>query len=301
MSNLTAVVHWQGAALCNSFILRSILPFLTRLQRPVKRAILSVCFIATMVVGKSQERSYGIGGHQFIGEVGVVQDDAYTPYSNASITALNPSIKFGLAASSHYSIVEDYSLSGQLPTFNGSLSVVLQKFGNESYSELSERLSFAKKIYDDFAFALGLEHINATTLESTQSILYPLVSTSLLLDENILLGFQTKNPFNQSWSQSDRLNARSYYAIGLAYKDKYNYQISAQLAMEDEEGPTFALGSKIPFHKKFGISLGIRTQPAKYSSGLWVAPLDENNVKAGIGTSISPHLGLSPGAWIAYQ
>lgn len=241
----------------------------------------------------SQQLSFGQGSAKIGAETGTANQDAFSIFNNPA-TMDQKQIKVGVSAKRYYLIdgLNEFNLSGSLPSKFGTIGAGLQYFGDQLYNEKIATIGLSRQLSEKISAGASLLYVNNTAqyAESASTFL-PQLGISAELSDEFRLGAMMRNPFSQDLKEPFNQNIQAFVSFGGHYQPNEEITTTLQADLLESNGMSGGLAFKYKPLEKFAFTLGGRLNPGYITAGV---TLSLSKAKVDIGSQYQQNLGFSP-------
>jgi hypothetical protein len=187
-----------------------------------------------------------------------------------------------------------------LPMKAGTFGLMVNRFGNNQYSELKAGLSYARKFGKHFSVGVQLDYFRIQIMDDygNKNLLSCEIGLIYLADKHLTLGLQLQNPVPVSITVHPPEQLPAVICLGLSYRFSGSF-LTAIEAEKDLENPiTIRGGAEYHFARPAYARIGLSTGPFSFTFGFG---LEFGKLRIDMASGYHQELGFSPSGSVVYS
>jgi hypothetical protein len=270
----------------------------------MKRAMMvSLLALLTIQNGFTAGERTPAGGRAWaMGGTSVSNCDFWSVTNNQAGTAWLHGACIGFAFDNRFMLKELMSeqLGFVMPLKAGTFGVILNRFGDNQYSEFKSGISYARKFGEHFSTGVQFDylriHINMDN--GNKNLLSSEIGLMYQADHHLCIGVQILNPYPVKITENPAEQLPADICIGLSYQFSGGF-VAAIEAEKDLKNPVvIRTGAEYHFAGPAFARIGISTSPMSFTFGFG---LIFGKTKTDIASGYHQALGFSPSGSVIYS
>ncbi len=267
--------------------------------------LITICLLVLLInqEGFSAGERTSAGGRSLaMGGTSVAVYGAWSLCNNQAGAAWLKGVSAGISFENPFMLKElmhEY-LEVALPMKAGTIGLVMKRFGNDQYSELTAGLCFARKFSRHFSAGVQLDYLRIHVADGYGS--RNLVSCEIGLmyadDKHITIGVQLLNPVPVRITEYPPEQLPFIICTGLSYRFSDEFLISVEAEKDLEHPLSLRAGAEYHFAKPAYARIGISGSPMSFTFGFG---LEFGRLKLDMASGYHQALGFSPAGSVIYS
>ena len=242
------------------------------------------------------------GRSSAMGGASVAANDFWSLANNQAGTAWLKGLSAGFGFENRFLLkelmVEHLGLA--IPLKAGTIGLIVNRFGNNQYSELKAGLSFARKFGKRFSIGVQLDFLQIHIADDygNKNLISCEIGLMYQSDKHLALGVQLLNPVPVSIIGHPREQLPSTICLGISYQFSGEFATSIEAEKDLENPLTVRAGAEYHFVKPVYARIGISTGPVSFSFGFGLV---FGKFTLDVASGYHQALGFSPSGSVIYS
>jgi len=244
-----------------------------------------------------------MGGRSLaMGGTSVAQCDFWSLANNQAGAAWLKGISAGFGFENRFLLkelmLEQVGLA--LPMKAGTFGLIVNRFGNNQYSELKAGLSYARKFGKHFSVGVQLDYLRIHIADDygNKNLVSCEIGLMYLADKHLTIGIQVLNPVPVKITENPPELLPAAICLGISYQFSDEFMTSIEAEKDLENPLTLRAGAEYHFARPAYARIGISTCPTSFSFGFG---LEFGNFKLDMASGYHQALGFSPSGSVVYS
>lgn len=232
-------------------------------------------------------------------DVGVTFQDIYSGFTNQAGLAYIHQTSFAIFGEQRFLLagLNSFAATTALPTKSGTVGLVLQYFGFETYNEQKIGLAYARKLFDQVALGVQFNYLNTRITEyGTKGVISAEVGLQANITQQLRLGVHVSSPFSVAITDEDIVP--TILKLGLAYEWSKKVMVAAEVEKDMDYPPILKLGINYKIVDKLSLRAGVGSNPVRNSFGIGI---HLKNLTIDVASSFHQILGFTPSVSVIYE
>ena len=248
------------------------------------------------------ERTPAGGRSQAMGGTSAASSDFWSLANNQAGAAWLTGVNAGFSFENRFLLKElMYEQVGfALPLKPGTFGVLVNRFGNNQYSELKAGLSFARAFGKHFSIGVQLDYLRIHVMDDygNRNLISCEIGLMYQADRHLNIGVQVLNPVPVKITANPVELLPSIICLGLSYRFSDDFITAIEAEKDLEHPPVFRAGAEYHFARPAYARVGISTNPMSFTFGFG---LEFGKLKLDIASGYHQALGFSPSGSVIYS
>jgi hypothetical protein len=248
------------------------------------------------------ERTPAGGRSLAMGGASVAGCDFWSVSNNQAGTAWLRDVSAGMSFENRFLLNELMfeQMGIVLPLKPGTIGLVVNRFGNNLYSELKTGLSFARKFGKHFSAGIQLDYLRIHISDDygTRNLLSCEIGLFFQADKHLRIGLQLLNPIPVKIFENPAELLPPDICFGLSYSFSDDFLTTIEIEKDLENPLAFRAGAEYHFTGMAYARFGISASPVSFTFG---AGLEFGKLKFDLASGYHQALGFSPSGSIIYS